>query len=185
MIARAFLLMAIPLLLSGCIRDRFDILVGGDIYNAKILSDPSTVEVRGATIRLKPGARLAIKTVLTTQWLGQYEVSIVEGTGMNAYLRTVSHRFTGDSGVVFRWATDGCSVRSSGGRTVPLDVNAELDRQTLSFYNEAALLTISAGCGRIYEEQSPLPATEYVILETLPNSIVDITAIAYFDSNVE
>lgn len=182
---RQILVILLPLLFSACIRERIDIFVGGDYYNGKILSDPSTVEVRGASIRLKPGARLAIKTALTTQWLGQYEMSIVEGTGMNAYVRTVSHTFDGESGLRFRWATDGCSVRSSDGRDIPLPVNAEVDRQVLSFYNEAGLMTISIGCNRIYEEKSQLPATEYVILETLPNSTVDITSIAYFNTDVE
>lgn len=182
---RLLLLILLPLLLPACIRERIDIFVGGDYYNGKILSDPSTVEVRGASIRLKPGARLAIKTAFTTQWLGQYEVSIVDGTGLNAYVRTVSHTFDGESGVRFRWATDGCSVRSSTGRDVDLPVNAELDRQILSFYNEADLMTISIGCTKLYEEKSKLPATEYVILETLPNSTVDITSIAYFNTDAE
>jgi len=180
-----FLLVVVPFLLAGCVRDRIDLIVGTDIYNAKILSGPTTVEIRGSTIRLKPGARIAIKTPYSTQWLGQYEVTIVEGGGLNAYLRTVSHKFDGDSGVLFRWGVDGCQVRSSDGRNVPIDFNAELERQTLTFRHEAHLLTISAGCTKLYEEDSHVPATEYVILETLPNSTVDVTSIAYFETSID
>lgn len=173
------------LLLSGCIYERLDIYSGSDFYSGIILSDHHDVEVEGRKVVLKPGARFAIKTPLATEWIGQFDVTIASGDGMRVYLRTVSDKFDSTHGVALRYATDGCTLRTASGETIPLNFNAESDRQTLSFYNEAKLMTISVGCQRLYEEESALPATEYIIFETLPGSTVELNAVDYFDTDVE
>lgn len=175
----------LALLLSGCVYERIDILVGQDTYNGTILSSYDAVEVTKTGILLKPGARLAIKTPYVTQVLAQMEVSILEGTGMNVYLRTVANRFDTTHGIAFRYAVDGCQVRLANGRVVPLYYNAETEKQVVSFYHEAALLTISAGCLRLYEGESELPATEYLILETLPGSTIEIRTINFHETNIK
>jgi hypothetical protein len=183
------LLLAAPLLAaplaSGCVYERVEMFMAGDNYHGTILSDYDNVEVTRSAIILKPGARFAVRIEQVTQWLGQYEVKIDSGSGMIAYLRTVPHDFDGSQGIAFRYAVDGCSVRTSGGRTIPLAYNAETDPQTLSFYNEADRMTISAGCKEIYREDSDLPGTEFIIFETLPNSTVELRSVAYFDTNGE
>lgn len=171
--------------LSGCAWERIDILVGTTPYTGTILSHYDDVQPSGRGLLLKPGARFAIKATGMTQFLGQFDVAILGGEGMNVYLRTVSHRFDSTRGIAFRYAVDGCSVRDADGNTVPLGFNAETDQQTLSFYNEANLLAISAGCKRLYEEPTTLPETEYIIFETLPGSTVEIRSVAYFETDVE
>lgn len=172
-------------LLAGCAYERIDIYTTDAIYSGEILSHYRNVETRDETIIMKPGARLAIRTPYGTQFLGQFEVAITEGSGMNAYLRTVSHKFDSSKGIAFRYAADGCTVRTAEGETIPLNYNAELGTQTVSLQNEADLVAISVGCRRLYEQETPLPATEYVILETLPGSTVELRAINYFDSGEE
>ncbi len=173
------------LLLSGCIYERLDIYSGSDFYTGTILSDHHDVEVDGRRIVMKPGARFAIKTPDATQWIGQFDVTIASGDGMRVYLRTVADRFDSTHGVAFRYATDGCTLRTADGRTIPLNFNAESDNQTLSFNNEADLMTISVGCNKLYEEESALPATEYIIFETLPGSTVELRAVTYFNTDAE
>ena len=184
---RRSLLIPLALLLSassGCIYERVDILVGNSLYNGTILSDHSTVQTSRSGILLKPGARFAIRTV-GTQFLGQFDVAIVGGEGMNVYLRTVPHEFDTTKGIAFRYAIDGSSVRDTTGRVTPLNYNAEVEQQTLSFYNEADLLAISVGCKKLHEAPTKLPGTEYLIFETLPGSTVEIRSVAYFDTNME
>ncbi|MEO5928743.1 MAG: hypothetical protein ABIR47_02310, partial [Candidatus Kapaibacterium sp.] len=162
-----------------------DIFSGSDIYQGTILSDHSLVETGRSTILLKPGARFAIRTQMLTQWLGQFDVKILGGEGFTAYLRTVPHDFDTTRGIAFRYSVDGCAVRTESGAVVPVNYNADNEQQTLSFYNEADLLSVSAGCKRIYQRQSTLPATEYIILETLPGSTVELRGITYFETNIE
>lgn len=172
-------------LMTGCAYERVDIVTGSDTYNGTILSHYSDVEKTSNGILLKPGARFAIKTVGMTQSLGQFDVVILSGDGMNVYLRTVSHQFDTSRGIAFRYATNGCMVREADGTQVPISYNAETDQQMLSFYNESNLLSISVGCKRLYEEQPQMPQTEYVIFETLPGSSVELRSVAYFDTSVE
>ncbi|HVZ40144.1 MAG TPA: hypothetical protein VHI13_12775 [Candidatus Kapabacteria bacterium] len=178
------------LLLAGCtggtagfIYDRVDIVSGRDVYHGTILSNYKDVEKSEKGLILKPGARFAIKTDQLTQTIGQFDVAILAGDGVNVYLRTVADKFDTTKGIAFRYATNGCSVRESDGTIVPLPYNAENEQQTLSFYNESNLLSIQAGCKRLYEEQCSLPETEYTIFETLPGSTVEIRSAAYFDTN--
>lgn len=184
-IAAALMLSALMLGAAGCAYERVDVIVGTDTYNGTILSNYKDVEVTRNGLLLRPGARFALKTVGTTQFLGQFDVAILGGEGMNVYLRTVAHDFDTTHGIAFRYATNGCQLRDADGESVPLAHNAETDVQTLSFYNEANLLAISVGCKRLYEEPTPLPETEYVIFETLPGSTVEIRSVAYFETDVE
>lgn len=172
-------------LFSGCVYERINILVGADIYDGRILTHYNDVEKTTRGILLKPGARLAIRTPFVTQVLAQMDVAILEGSGMTAYLRTVPHGFDATRGVAFRYAVDGCQIRLPGGRQIPLHYNADTAQQTLSFYHEAALLTVAAGCQRLYEGESELPATEYLILESLPDSRVEIRSIKFHETNIK
>lgn len=163
--------------------ERVDIVAGDDIYSGRILSDRHDVEVTNSGIVLKPGARFAIKTLEVTEFAGQFEVAILSGRGMTAYLRTVPYGFDTTKGIAFRYAVDGCSIRLGDGRTIPLPYNAEVDQQIVTLYNEAARLSVGVGCNGLYEGETDLPGTEYVIFETLPESTVELRSAMYFNSD--
>jgi len=182
--AIAGMMLLLAPLLGGCSRQSVEIFMGNFIYHGTILSSPDDIEVTSSAIILKPGARFAVRIDNETQWIAEFDVKITSGTGLTAYLRTVPHGFDTTRGIAFRYAADGCSVRTADG-TIPISYNAETDLQTLSFYNEAQRLTISAGCRKLYQEESRLPGTEFVIFETLPNSTVELRSVAYFDTNDE
>jgi hypothetical protein len=165
--------------------ERVDIRVGQDIYSGRILSHYDDVEVRRSGILLKPGARFAIRTPDITQFLAQFEVAILSGEGMDVHLRTVSHDFDSTKGLAFRYSTTGCSVRMPDGATIPLEYNAGTELQFLSLYNEAALVAISVGCDRLFEQQIDLPGTAYVIFETLPGSSIELRSVNFFETNIE
>lgn len=165
--------------------ERIDIIMGDDLYTGRILSDRHDVEVTSNGILLKPGARFAIKTLEVTEFLGQFDVTIVSGQGVTAYLRTVPYQFDSTQGIAFRYAVDGCQLRYPNGRTIPLEYNAETETGTISLYNEAARLAVSVNCQQLYEEDTNLPGTEYVIFEPLPESTVELRHVAYFNTDTE
>lgn len=179
------ILTALLPLLGGCVYERVDIFVGDDIYAGTILSHYNDVQATRNGLLLKPGARFAIRSNGMTQFLGQFDVAIIGGDGMNVYLRTTPHEFDTSRGFRFHYAVDGCTMREPDGRTIPLNFNAETERQTLQLYNEANLLAVTVGCKRLYEEPTELPGTEYLIFETLPNSSVELRSVTYFDTNLE
>jgi hypothetical protein len=171
-------------LMAGCAYERVDILVGDDLYMGRTLSHYTDVEVTRNGIVLKPGARFAIETPDITQFLGQFEVAIVSGEGMTAYLRTVPHEFDTTKGVAFRYSTQGSYVRMPDGAMIPLPHNAENGQHMVSLYNEAALVSISVDCNRLFEEPTSVPGTAYVIFETLPGSTVELRTINFFETDV-
>ena len=165
--------------------ERIDIITGDDIYSGRILSDRHDVELTKTGILLKPGARFAVKTLEVTQFAAQFHLAILEGTGVTAYMRTVPYRFDPSRGIALRCAVDGCSIRFPDGRTLTLEYNAETGGELLSLYNEAERIAVSVECDRLYEGESELPATEYVIFEPLPGSTVEIRSAAYFNSDTD
>lgn len=104
---------------------------------------------------------------------------------MTAFLRAVPYQFDTTRGIAFRYATNGCTIRLPGGRTIPLQYNAETDQQMLTLYNEAARVAVSVGCNHLYEDETDLPGTEYVIFETLPGSTVELRSAMYFNTDTE
>jgi|GEM_PF-1817074 len=183
--------------LAGCTWERIEIFSGSDFYPGTILSGYDDVTVAGRTIIIHPGGQLVIAAPAVTQWLGQFEMRIREGTGLLTHLRTspqergwrepgVRSTMRGDEGpgITFRYATDGCTLRTPAGtRSIPY--NADNEAHTLSFYHEAELMTISVDCRKLNAITTTVPATEYIIFEALPGSTVELTAVDFFESTVE
>jgi hypothetical protein len=175
---------ALLALLNGCAYERVHIVSGRDYYEGRILSDWRLVTTASGRIRMGPGAQLAIRTQRQTQTLAQLEIEIVEGDGLAAYVRTTPH--DGTSGAIaLYYRTDGSSVRTESGDLLPLRLNAESTAQTLRFYNEGSLLWFAVGCDRVYEAESDRPATEYLVIESLPGSTIEISGIRFDESDVE
>jgi len=172
---------ALLLLLNGCDYERYTIIVGDYQLEGIALSDWRDVEKNGDFLRIRPGGRLAIRSEDYTQFLAQFDVQILSGTGIDFYLRTVAHDFDSDNGIRFRYSREGCEVRTEQGKTIPLEYVAENEEETVKLLTEADHIEYSVGCQLLYEGASRLEGTEYVILETLPDTEVELRAINYFD----
>ena len=174
-------LLCAAVIFSGCDYERYTILVGDYQLEGIAISDWRDVEANGDFIRIQPGGRFAIRSEDYTQFLAQFDVVILSGTGVNFYMRTVSHKFDPSQGILFRYAVDGCMVRTENGETIPLEFNADTEEETLKLLCEAEQVEVSVGCERVYEGASFLEGTEYVILEALPDSEIELRAINYYD----
>lgn len=166
--------------LAGCDYDKFNIIVGRDFYVGTIMSSVDAVEAGDRRILLKPGARVAIRTRLLTQSVGQLDVNILSGDGLVAYVRTVPHGFDTTQGIAFRYSTSGCWVRNEQMEIIPVEYNADLGGQTVKLYSDGDLIRFDVGCRVLHEQTTALPGTEYVILETLPGSTVEISSMKFF-----
>ncbi len=172
-------------MLGGCDYERIDILTGHDMYQGTILTHYSTVKATKTGIVLQPGARFAVKTPWVTNELGQFEVAILSGRGMNVYFRTVAHDFDTAAGICFRYAVDGCGLRMPGEEMKALPYNAETAQEFISINNEASLVRLKVGCTELFEGRTMLPGTEYVIFEALPESTVEIRSVNFFNTDTE
>lgn len=177
----SIVLLAACALVAGCAYERFNIIVGRDFYVGHVMTDHSGVEVGDRRILLKPGARVAIETSAITQNVAQLDIDILSGDGIVAYMRTVPHDFDTLRGIALRYSTSGCWVRTEDSVIVPIEYNADAGAQTLKLYNDGDLVRFDAGCRMLYEQTTQLPATEYLIIETLPESSVEIRAVKFFN----
>ncbi|MCB0711559.1 MAG: hypothetical protein KDD67_04425 [Ignavibacteriae bacterium] len=175
------LLAILVLFLSGCDYERYQLVVGQYALEGIALDNWRDVKANGSYIRIKPGGKFAVRVDDQTQYLAQFDMAILSGTGANFYTRVVTDKFDSSDGIAFRYAVDGCSVRREDGTTIPLEFNADTEEQTIKVLSEADQVEFSVGCDRIYEGQSQLEGTEYIIIEALPDSELELRAINYFD----
>jgi hypothetical protein len=166
----------------GCDYERFSVIVGSDFYHGRIMTHHSDVEVGEKRILLRPGARVAFQTHGMTQSVAQLDIDIVNGDGIVAYVRTVPNAFDTAHGIALRYSTSGCWVRTDDSVIVPVEYNADPGPQTIKLYNEAEVVRFDAGCRVLHEQATTLPATEYLIIEALPESTVEIRAIKFFST---
>ena len=165
----------------GCAYENYQIIVGSYQVDGIAISDWRDVKSDGETITIRPGGRFAIRVRDQTQFLFQLDIAIRQGTGANFYTRTVSHEFTPDRGERFHYAVDGCTYRTADGRVIPLEYNADTSTEIIKLLIEAEQTEISVGCDRIYQGRSPLEATEYLIIEALEDSEIEIVGVNVFD----
>jgi hypothetical protein len=166
--------------LAGCDYDHFNVIVGRDFYVGTIMSHYSDIEVGNKRILLKPGARVAIKTRLLTQSVAQFDLNILAGDGLVAFVRTVPFGFDTTQGIALRYSTSGCWVRNEQMEIVPIEYNADAGPQTVKLYSDGELIRFDVGCRTLHEQTTALPGTEYVILEALPGSTVEILSMKFF-----
>jgi hypothetical protein len=171
---------ALALSLAGCDYDHFNVIVGRDFYVGTIMSHYDDVEVANKRILLKPGARVAIKTRRLTQSVAQFDLNILAGDGLVAFVRTVPHGFDTTQGIALRYSTSGCWVRNEQMEIVPIEYNADAGPQTVKITSDGELIRFDAGCRVLHEQTTTLPGTEYVILEALPGSTVEILSMKFF-----
>ncbi|MCE2502929.1 MAG: hypothetical protein J4G05_02550 [Chlorobi bacterium] len=178
-------------LMVGCDYERYQLVVGDYTLEGIAISDWRDVSRAGSFIRIKPGGRFAVRVdyqtqYLTqfdnqTQYLAQFDMAVLSGTGANFYTRVVTHQFEPTDGIAFHYAIDGCSVRTEDGRRIPLEFNADTEEETIKILSKADQVEFSVGCDKLYEGLSSLEGTEYIIIEALPDSELEIRAINYFD----
>ena len=182
MLATISCVVLLAALASGCAYERFNVIVGRDFYVGEIMSNYRDVDVGDKRIVLRPGSRVAFKTQGMTQSVAQLDLDIVSGDGLVAYVRTVPNAFDTTRGIALRYSTSGCWVRTEDSVIVPIEYNADPGLQTIKLYNEAELVRFDAGCKVLHEQATPLPATEYLIIEALPESTIEIRAIKFFST---
>jgi hypothetical protein len=168
------------LALGGCDYERFNVIVGRDFYVGQIMTHYTDIEVGDKRILLKPGARVAIRTARLTQSVAQLDVNVLSGDGFVAYVRTVPHDFDTTRGIALRYSASGSWVRNEQMEIVPLEHNADAGVQTLKIYSDGDLIRFDVGCRVLHEQTTALPGTEYLILETMPGSSVEIRAVKFF-----
>lgn len=178
---RLLLLPLAALILSGCDYETHSILVDDYELVGTAISDWRDVSSTRGDITIHPGGRFAIKVTEQTQFLAQLRVEILEGSGATFYTRAVPNKFDPNDGIAFRYGVDGCSVREPDGTLRTIEHNAETDPEIIKVLVEADLTEYTVGCDLLYQGYSELEGTEYLIIESDPDTRLRISSVNYFD----
>ncbi len=151
------------------------------------LSTIESLDVTGLNhLTLRPGARIALRTLLVSQLLADFSVNIQEGEGLKFYFRTVVNDFDTHPRMEFDYTTHGCTVKENDKvlRTFNSLIIENKSDKRIKIKNDGALVTITVDCDTIYYGSTALNSTEYIIIEALPNTTARLYGIYFAEAEL-
>ena len=149
-----------------------------------IMSALETVEISSKysnTLLLRENARVALSTSKITQFNSKFTVEIFHGEGMRFSFRTISDSFDDHSSIQFDYNTEGSYIYLKDKLLVMTDTikaNA-MDKKLIQISNNGDYFLVAVDCDTVYYGRTNLPATEYVIIETLGKTEVFVSGIEF------
>ena len=177
------LILIILVILPGCYPDliRLNEMVGGTRIGAKILTDLNSVEKTSDNgVKMHPGSRLAMKVIGMTQHETDFTVQLLNGSGIKFAFRTVEFNYENNSSLILDLSKQGIKLTDENGKIISENNSVQLmtgKKYRLRCVNKANNIKVFLDCDEIFDEQTDLPASEYVFLETYYDSTVEITGI--------
>jgi hypothetical protein len=179
-------IIALLLALTSCAPDLFTLNRG--IYNSRIyglkmtsLDDVEVVNDNSIIIRNNGIAALAIAE--KTQFEADLTVKLLSGHGLRFAFRTVSDNYSVHPAIFFDYTTDGSNVRENDHALAAVDsVKAKINQPSrIKIINDGKVFTILADCDTVYLGRTEIPATEYIIIESLRSSEALLSGINFAD----
>jgi len=168
---------------SGCTPDRFVLNRAQDYpilgYIMTGLDDVRVVNDN--SLFLYPSGRVSLSTTGMTQFIGNFSVELRKGNGVRFYFRTVSSQFDRQPFISLEYTTKGCIVNDNNTSKTLIDsVAASIHKpELIKVVNDGKFIRIFVGCAEIYNKATTLPATEYIIVEAMPQSEVFLYGLFY------
>ena len=184
---KILLLLLFGLLLASCEPNKIIILYGEDRYQGRILTDFEGVIVNKSKILMSPNSKLAVKNPGTTQFIAQCQLKLIDGNGWDIKFRTTLNPIDSLNFITFHYSKDKSWIRNSSPQSVndsiiKISNLCEKDSlATIKIMVEGDYSTISINSKKLFESRSYLPATEYLIFEVLPGSLVEISNLGFLD----
>lgn len=133
------------------------------------------------TLFLHSGGTVAIASEKLTNFAGDFSITLRRGAGVRLATRTVEEFYSTEKGIAFVYTTDGSYIEENGRVIARLDsVRAVRGLQSRVFIiNEGKKYRVHIGCNIVYRGETSLPATEYVIAQSLPESDVELAGLDF------
>lgn len=149
-----------------------------------IMSDLGSVEIPSkysGSIILKENARVALAISNQTQFISYFNVNIEKGAGLIFSFRTISNSFESHPSIQFKYDTYGSYIYNNKKLINSIDsIKAQIGKQKLiSISNNGEYYQVTVDCDTVYKGRTKLPATEYVIIESLEGTKAYISGIEF------
>lgn len=171
------------ILLAGCTPDLFQLnrMEQYRIYG-KIIGDLDGVDVLADNaLRIYPGGKASMRSIGLTQMIADLTVEIESGEGVIFYLRNAENRFNSRKSLQFKYTVEGSLLSETMGSAELIDtIKAELGNPSrVLLESDGKLTRVKVDCRMIYLTGTEIPATEYLIVESIGNSTVKLTGINF------
>ncbi len=173
----------IALLLQACYSESFVLneMTSQALYGRK-MTPIGTVEVSGADeLTVYGGGMAAVRSWRLTQSELEFYLIVDEGPGVILHTRSVPIEFDLAPGVALYYTIDGCRLLEKGRELASTDTLRAVpgERERILIRNDGHRMRILIGCDVMYDGPSSLPATEFLVVESLESSTVRLEQFAY------
>ena len=134
-------------------------------------------------ILIYPGSRTAMRMFELTQLEADYTVELKQGKGVRFAIRAVSNEYDNHPKITFDYTTEGCVIKENGVLRNSVDSVKALPNvpTRVIIHNDGKLIKIKVDCTEVYYAKTEIPATEYIVIESIENSVVYISGIWFSD----
>ncbi|MBM2816198.1 MAG: hypothetical protein HW421_2960 [Ignavibacteria bacterium] len=174
------------ILLTSCSPDTFR-MNSNSSYELQgfIMTGMDKVQVKGSnSMVLQDKARVSLRSLQLTQIMADFTITVSEGTGLKFYFNTAVNNFDKHPFIAFEFSTDGYSLSENEKILAKSDsIKAELGKPVrIKLINDGKFIKVYADCAEIFKGRIKLPASEFVIVETLPDSKVIVNAVDFTEA---
>lgn len=153
----------------------------GVIY-CYIMSDIYSVEkINNNSVLLNSDAVFSMRTANIQQYYADYTLRLKKGTGAKFYLRTTKNNYSIFKGLELTISTNGIYFSENGKVTKNFAGHHLKEGETyrLIIKNHGKYVKVSLDCVDFPEYEIMLPLTEFTIVSTEKNSIVELSAVSF------
>jgi hypothetical protein len=181
-----YIIALILLALASCAPDEFLLNKGlyeNQVNGLKMTSIDDVDVVNDNSIFIRNSGIVALTLAEKTQLIFDVTVDLQSGDGLRFAFRTVSDNYATHPGIFFDFTTSGSRVRENQTTLAAVDsVRAKIGQLSrIRIFNDGKIFTILADCDTVYYGRTELPATEYLIIESLRGSEALIKGISFAD----
>jgi hypothetical protein len=171
--------------LISCSPDRFTLNVNEEIaIYGLIMSGLESAEKPDEysnALHLRSNARIALAAPYLTQFESRFTVEIKKGGGLKFSIRTISDNFDAHPRIQFLYDSFGSTIYENDRKIIAVDsIKATaMEKKLIRLSNYGDYYTITVDCDTVITGRTKLPATEYVIIETLDDTEIFISGIKF------
>lgn len=172
---------------TACSPDTFLLNRSGKFPNSRMIygfnmSELDSLDVTGDnSLYLHSGAMTALALNKMTQLHTDITCELTQGTSLRFAFRTTGVDYPERKGVTFDYSTTNSIISCNGKiiRTVD-SIKAELNKPSrIQIFNDGNMVNVIVNCDTVYYGKVFIPATEYLIIESLNNSTAKLSGIIF------
>lgn len=169
-----FNIILVIILLASCTPDTFMLnqKETNRIYGLKMCPLDSAKKLKDNALMLYDGGRIALKSIQETQLIRDFTLETSSGSGVRFAFRTARNNYDEHPAVVFDFTTNGSKIYENNELVLSVDTVSlsHNEPRRITIKNDGEIYEIVVDCDTVAVAASKLPATEYIIVGTLPGT---------------